>query len=174
MRKTLTSAVAAAVVGLLGSQAYAQQPQPLAAAPDFDKVVIKTTDLGNRTYIARRRGRQHHVAWQTTASSWWTAISRRCTTRSRRITAITQPADPLSPHHPFSPRPQRRQRGVSARTAPPSWRTRASGSSRQRTRNGLTGNVVPPAPPIALPKETFKDTMTVRLPRARGRAPASR
>jgi glyoxylase-like metal-dependent hydrolase (beta-lactamase superfamily II) len=31
------------------------------------------------------------------------------------------------------------------------------------TRNGLTGNVVPPAPPIALPKETFKDTMTVRL-----------
>jgi cyclase len=31
------------------------------------------------------------------------------------------------------------------------------------TRNGLTGGVVPPAPPIALPKETYKDTMTVRL-----------
>ena len=34
----------------------------------------------------------------------------------------------------------------------------ASGS-----RNGLTGNLVPPAPEIALPKQTYKDTMTVRL-----------
>ena len=34
----------------------------------------------------------------------------------------------------------------------------ASGS-----KNGLTGNLVPPAPAIALPKETYKDTMTVRL-----------
>ena len=31
------------------------------------------------------------------------------------------------------------------------------------THNGLTGNVVPPAPPIALPKQTYKDQMTVRL-----------
>jgi cyclase len=31
------------------------------------------------------------------------------------------------------------------------------------TRNGLTGNLVPPAPAIALPKETFTDTTTVRL-----------
>ena len=32
MRKTLTSAAAVAVIGLLGPQAYAQQPQPLAPA----------------------------------------------------------------------------------------------------------------------------------------------
>jgi glyoxylase-like metal-dependent hydrolase (beta-lactamase superfamily II) len=31
------------------------------------------------------------------------------------------------------------------------------------TRNGLTGNFVPPAPEIALPKVTYKDGMTLRL-----------
>jgi cyclase len=31
------------------------------------------------------------------------------------------------------------------------------------TRNGLTGNMVPAAPAIALPKETYKDDMTLRL-----------
>jgi glyoxylase-like metal-dependent hydrolase (beta-lactamase superfamily II) len=35
------------------------------------------------------------------------------------------------------------------------------------TRNGLTGNQVPAAAAIALPKETYKDTMTIRL---KGRA----
>ena len=41
------------------------------------------------------------------------------------------------------------------------------------TRNGLTGNKVPPAPAIALPTETYKDTMTVRLEgRAAEQSPA--
>src|SRR5262249_30146371 len=55
MRKTLTSAAAAAIIGLGGTPAHAQN-QPLAPAPDFDKVVIKTTDLGNKTYMLEGEG----------------------------------------------------------------------------------------------------------------------
>src|SRR5215468_1736310 len=62
MRKTFTSAVAAAIIGLWGAQAHAQQNQPLAPAPDFDKVVIKTTDLGNRTYMLEGEGGNITVA----------------------------------------------------------------------------------------------------------------
>src|SRR5262249_308041 len=62
MRKTLTSAAAAAIVGLWVNQPHAQQNQPLAPAPDFDKVVIKTTDLGNKTYMLEGEGGNITVA----------------------------------------------------------------------------------------------------------------
>src|SRR5262245_27844670 len=61
MRRTLTSAAAAAVIGLC-AQAHAQQNQPLAPAPNFDKVVIKTTDLGNKTYMLEGEGGNITVA----------------------------------------------------------------------------------------------------------------
>src|SRR5262245_37266194 len=41
----------AALILLLGLNAHAQQLQPAAPEPDFDKIAIKTTDLGNRIYI---------------------------------------------------------------------------------------------------------------------------
>src|SRR5262245_35851582 len=66
MHKTLTLALtwaaAAAVIGLWGTKAHAQQLQPLAPAPDFDKVVIKTTDLGNKTYMLEGEGGNITVA----------------------------------------------------------------------------------------------------------------
>ena len=46
----------AAVVVMLGFNAHAQQLQPLAPAPDFDKVAIKPVDLGNRTYMLAGEG----------------------------------------------------------------------------------------------------------------------
>src|SRR5437870_614749 len=54
MRTSLT-ATAAAVL-MLGLDAQAQPLQPPAPAPDFDKVVIKTTDLGGRTYMLEGAG----------------------------------------------------------------------------------------------------------------------
>ena len=56
-----TIAAAVALVAL-GAIAQAQQPQPLAPAPDFDKVVIKTTDLGKRTYVLEGGGGNITVA----------------------------------------------------------------------------------------------------------------
>ena len=54
MRKTLIAA-AASLLGVLAN-APAQQLQPLAPAPDFDKVVVTTTDLGHRIYMLQGEG----------------------------------------------------------------------------------------------------------------------
>ena len=164
MRKTLTSAAAAAVIGLLGPQAYAQQPQPLAPAPDFDKVVIKTTDLGNKTYMLEGEGGNITVAVANDGvimvDSQFAPLHDKI---KAAITAISnQPIRYLLITH-F----HRDHTGGNEAFGKDGVTIVAHESVKAHlatgTRNGLTGNIVPPAPPIALPKETFKDTMTVRL-----------
>jgi cyclase len=167
MRKTLTSAAAAAVIGLLGllgPQAYAQQPQPLAPAPDFDKVVIKTTDLGNKTYMLEGEGGNITVAVANDGvimvDSQFAPLHDKI---KAAITAISnQPIRYLLIthfHRDHTGGNEAFGKDGATIVAHESVKVHlASG-----TRNGLTGNIVPPAPPIALPKETFKDTMTVRL-----------
>ena len=170
MRKTLTSAAAAAVIGLLGllgllgPQAYAQQPQPLAPAPDFDKVVIKTTDLGNKTYMLEGEGGNITVAVANDGvimvDSQFAPLHDKI---KAAITAISnQPIRYLLITH-F----HRDHTGGNEAFGKDGVTIVAHESVKDHlatgTRNGLTGNIVPPAPPIALPKETFKDTMTVRL-----------
>ena len=170
MRKTLTSAAAAAVIGLLGllgllgPQAYAQQPQPLAPAPDFDKVVIKTTDLGNKTYMLEGEGGNITVAVANDGvimvDSQFAPLHDKI---KAAITAISnQPIRYLLITHFHRDHTGGNEAfgkdGVTIVAHESVKAHLASG-----TRNGLTGNIVPPAPPIALPKETFKDTMTVRL-----------
>ena len=164
MRKTLTSAAAAAVIGLLGPQAYAQQPQPLAPAPDFDKVVIKTTDLGNKTYMLEGEGGNITVAVANDGvmmvDSQFAPLHDKI---KAAITAISnQPIRYLLITHFHRDHTGGNEAfGKDGATIVAHESVKAHLAS--GTRNGLTGNIVPPAPPIALPKETFKDTMTVRL-----------
>jgi glyoxylase-like metal-dependent hydrolase (beta-lactamase superfamily II) len=167
MRKSLTSAAAAAVIGLLGllgPQAYAQQPQPLAPAPDFDKVVIKTTDLGNKTYMLEGEGGNITVAVATDGvimvDSQFAPLHDKI---KAAITAISnQPIRYLLITHFHRDHTGGNEAfGKDGATIVAHESVKAHLAS--GTRNGLTGNIVPPAPPIALPKETFKDTMTVRL-----------
>ena len=170
MRKTLTSAAAAAVIGLLGllgllgPQAHAQQPQPLAPAPDFDKVVIKTTDLGNKTYMLEGEGGNITVAVANDGvimvDSQFAPLHDKI---KAAITAISnQPIRYLLITHFHRDHTGGNEAfGKDGATIVAHESVKAHLAS--GTRNGLTGNIVPPAPPIALPKETFKDTMTVRL-----------
>jgi cyclase len=164
MRKTLTSAAAAAIIGLWVTQAHAQQNQPLAPAPDFDKVVIKTTDLGNKTYMLEGEGGNITVAVANDGvimvDSQFAPLHDKI---KAAITAITNlPIRYLLVthfHRDHTGGNEAFGKDGATIVAHESVKTHlASG-----TRNGLTGNVVPPAPSIALPKETFKDTMTVRL-----------
>jgi cyclase len=167
MRKTLTSAAAAAVIGLLGllgPQAHAQQPQPLAPTPDFDKVVIKTTDLGNKTYMLEGEGGNITVAVANDGvimvDSQFAPLHDKI---KAAITAISnQPIRYLLITHFHRDHTGGNEAfGKDGATIVAHESVKAHLAS--GTRNGLTGNIVPPAPPIALPKETFKDTMTVRL-----------
>jgi len=164
MRKTLTSAAAAAIVGLLNMQAHPQQLQPLAPAPDFDKVVIKTTDLGNKTYMLEGEGGNITVAVANDGvimvDSQFAPLHDKI---KAAITAISnQPIRYLLITHFHRDHTGGNEAfGKDGATIVAHESVKAHLAS--GTRNGLTGNIVPPAPPIALPKETFKDTMTVRL-----------
>ena len=104
---------AAAAICRARHHAQAQQLQPLAPAPDFDKVVIKTTDLGNRTYMLEGEGGNITVA---VADDGVIMVDSQFAPMHDKIkaaiAALTQAADPLSHHHPFPSRPHRRQRGL--------------------------------------------------------------
>src|SRR6266446_6632524 len=162
MRMRLTAAAAAVVA--LGAIAQAQQLQPLAPAPDFDKVVIKTTDLGNRIYMLEGEGGNITVAvaddgvimvdsqFAPLADKIKAAIAA-VTKQPIRYLIITHfHRDHTGGNEAFS-------KDGAAIVAHESVKTHLATG----TRNGLTGNMVPPAPAIALPKETYKETMTVRL-----------
>ncbi len=158
-----TIAVAAALVAL-GAIAQAQQLQPLAPAPDFDKVVIKTTDLGKRTYVLEGEGGNITVAVADDGvimvDSQFAPLHDKI---KAAIAALTkQPIRYLVIthfHRDHTGGNEAFGKDGATIVAHESVKTHlASG-----TRNGLTGNMVPPAPAIALPKETYKETMTVRL-----------
>ncbi len=158
-----TIAAAVALVAL-GAIAQAQQPQPLAPAPDFDKVVIKTTDLGNRTYMLEGEGGNITVA---VADDGVIMVDSQFAPLHDKIKAAIgaltkQPIRYLIIthfHRDHTGGNEAFSKDGAAIVAHESVKTHLATG----TRNGLTGNMVPPAPAIALPKETYKETMTVRL-----------
>jgi glyoxylase-like metal-dependent hydrolase (beta-lactamase superfamily II) len=162
MRIRLIAAIAAIVA--LGAVAQAQQPQPLAPAPDFDKVTIKPVDLGHRTYMLEGEGGNITVA---VADDGVIMVDSQFAPLYGKIRAAIAHITPLPIRYLIITHFHRDHTGGAEAfgkdgaiiVAHETVKTHmASG-----TRNGLTGNQVPAAAPIALPKETYKDSMTVRL-----------
>jgi glyoxylase-like metal-dependent hydrolase (beta-lactamase superfamily II) len=163
MMRARAIAVLAAILAA-GTIAQGQQLQPLAPAPDFDKTVIKTTDLGNRIYVLEGEGGNITVA---VADDGAIVIDSQFAPLYGKIRAAIaaftdKPVRYLVIthfHRDHTGGAEAFGRDGATIVAHESVKTRMETG----TRNGLTGNVVPPAPPIALPKETYKDTMTLRL-----------
>ena len=162
MRMRLAAAAMTMVV--LGTTAPAQQLQPIAPPPNFDAVQIKTVDLGNRTYMLEGEGGNITVAVADDGvimvDSQFAPLHDKI---KAAIAALTrQPIRYLIIthfHRDHTGGNEAFGKDGATIVAHENVKTRlANGST-----NGLTGNVVPPAPAIALPKETFKDAMTVRL-----------
>jgi cyclase len=156
--------VAAAALLTLGAVAQAQQLQPLAPTPDFDKVAIKTTDLGNRIYVLEGEGGNITVAVGDDGAivvdsqfaplySKIKAAIAALTSKPVRYLVITHF------HRDHTGGAEAFGKDGAVIVAHESVKAHMAAG----TRNGLTGNMVPPAPAIALPKETYKDAMTVRL-----------
>jgi len=148
----------------LGSLAQAQQLQPLAPTPDFDKVAIKTIDLGNRIYVLQGEGGNITVAVGDDGAivvdsqfaplySKIKAAIAALTSKPVRYLIITHF------HRDHTGGAEAFGKDGAVIVAHESVKAHMAAG----TRNGLTGNMVPPAPAIALPKETFKDATTVRL-----------
>jgi len=162
MRMRLIAASAA--IAALGAMAQAQQLQPLAPVPDFDKVTIKPVDLGHRTYLLEGEGGNITVA---IADDGVIMVDSQFAPLYGKIKAAIARITPLPIRYLIITHFHRDHTGGAEAfgkdgaiiVAHENVKTRmASG-----TRNGLTGNQVPAAPAIALPKETYKDTMTIRL-----------
>src|SRR5438128_854071 len=162
MRMRLAAAAAAIVV--LGTAAPAQQLQLVAPPPNFGAVQIKTVDLGNRTYMLEGEGGNITVAVADDGAimvdSQFAPLHDKI---KAAIAALTrQPIRYLIIthfHRDHTGGNEAFGKDGATIVAHENVKSRlAAGST-----NGLTGNVVPPAPAIALPKQTFKDATTVRL-----------
>jgi len=156
-------AAAAMMIGMAATT-QAQQLQPLAPTPDFDKVVIKTTDLGNRTFMLEGEGGNVTVA---VADDGVIMVDSQFAPMHGKIKAAIAAITPqpirylIITHFHRDHTGGNEAFGMDGATIVAHENVKsvlASGS-----KNGLTGNIVPPAPAIALPKETYKDTLTVRL-----------
>ena len=139
MGKIASVALAAAFIGFAGS-ANAQQPAAPAAPPqrDFSKVEIKTTDLGNKTYMLEGQGGNITIAVGTDGiimvDGQFAPLHDKI---KAAIEAISTAADQISRQHALPRRSYRRQRGPSTRTAPSSSPT------------SMCATASPPAPPTA-------------------------
>jgi cyclase len=162
MRTGLIAATAAMIA--LGAMAQAQQLQPLAPAPDFGKVTIKPVDLGNRTYMLEGEGGNITVAIADDGvimvDSQFAPLYGKIKAAIAQLTR--QPIRYLIIthfHRDHTGGAEAFGKDGAIIVAHENAKTRMATG----TRNGLTGNQVPPAPAIALPKETYKETMTIRL-----------
>jgi cyclase len=160
----MKSTIAAAALLMLGALAEAQQLQPLAPPPDFDKVSIKTTNLGNQIYVLEGEGGNITIAVADdgviVVDSQFAPLYGKI--KSAIATLTSKPVRYLIIthfHRDHTGGAEAFGRDGAVIVAHESVKTHMAAG----TRNGLTGNMVPPAPPVALPKETYKDAMTVRL-----------
>jgi len=156
---------AASTVVLLVSNVVAQtQFQLSTPRPEFDAVQIKTTDLGNRTFMLEGEGGNIVVAVADDGvimvDDQFAPLHDKIKSAIAKITQ--QPIRYLVLTH-F----HRDHTGGNEAFAKDGAIIVAQETVKARlatgTKNGLTGNVVPPASPEALPKQTFKDTTTLRL-----------
>jgi cyclase len=161
---------AAAALVTLASVAQAQQPPclPPTPVPDFDSAVIRTTDLGNRIYMLEGvSGTVGGNVVVAVGDDGVILIDNMFPQMVGKIKAAIAAITPLPVRYVVNTHFHRDHTGGNEAFAKDGAiivahenlkRVLASGS-----RNGLNCATVPPAPDIALPKETYKDTMTLRL-----------
>jgi glyoxylase-like metal-dependent hydrolase (beta-lactamase superfamily II) len=147
-------------------QAAATQPfQPQTTPPpDFAKTVIKTTDLGKRTYMLEGEGGNIVVA---VADDGVIMVDDQFAPLHDKIKAAIAAITPQPIRYLILTHFHRDHTGGNEAFAKDGATIVAHESVKTHlaagTSNGLTGNAVPPAPVIALPKQTYTDAMTVAL-----------
>ena len=157
MTKFALAAIAAASLTLSGA-AHAQQP---AAAPpppliDWDKIQIKTTDLGNNTYMLEGQGGNITVAVGTDGIIM---VDGQFAPLSDKIKAAIKAISPLPVKYLINTHYHGDHTGGNENFAKDGVIIVAHDNIRVRlaagTINGLTGAKVAPQPAEALPKQTY-------------------
>jgi len=151
-------AFALATIVLLAGTASAQQ-QPLAPPPplvDWDKVQIKTTDLGNNTYMLEGQGGNITVAVGTDGIIM---VDGQFAPLSDKIKAAIKAISPLPIKYLINTHYHGDHTGGNENFAKDGVTVVAHDNLRVRlaagTIQGLTGNKIAPRPTEALPKQTY-------------------
>ena len=149
---------------ILSSASDAQTFQPSTPRPDFATVQIKTTELGNRMFQLEGEGGNVVVAL---TDEGVIMIDNQFAELSDKLKAAIGKLTPQPIRYVVLTHFHRDHAGGNEAFAKDGAVIVAHETIKTRlaegTMNGLTGNKVPPAPPLALPKQTFKDAMTLRL-----------
>lgn len=165
----IRTGLAVAAAALIAASAWAQQPQPsptLAAPPppDFSKVEIKTTDLGDGVYMLEGQGGNITVA---TAKNGIIMVDGEFAPLHDKIKAAisvisNQPIKYLINTHFHGD-----HTGGNAPFAKDGVTIVAHANVKARlaagTTNGLTGAKTPPADASALPGKTYTDSFKIML-----------
>jgi glyoxylase-like metal-dependent hydrolase (beta-lactamase superfamily II) len=151
-------AFALATTLLLAPAAYAQQQPPAPPPPlvDWDKVQIKTTDLGNNTWMLEGQGGNITLAVGTDGIIM---VDGQFAPLSDKIKAAIKAISPLPIKYLINTHYHGDHTGGNENFARDGVTVVAHDNLRVRlaagTIQGLTGNKVPPRPPEALPKQTY-------------------
>jgi glyoxylase-like metal-dependent hydrolase (beta-lactamase superfamily II) len=151
-------AFALATTLLLAANAGAQQQPPAPPPPlvDWDKVQIKTTDLGNNTWMLEGQGGNITVAVGTDGIIM---VDGQFAPLSDKIKAAIKAISPLPIKYLINTHYHGDHTGGNENFAKDGVTVVAHDNLRVRlaagTIQGLTGNKVPPRPPEALPKQTY-------------------
>jgi len=157
--KRLTVAALAASTMLVAGVALAQQQ------PDWNAIQIKTTDLGNKTYMLEGQGGNITIA---VGSDGILMVDGQFAPLSEKITAAIKAISPLPVKYMINTHFHGDHTGGNANFQKAGVTVVAHDNIRLRlaagTTNGLTGNKTPPQPADAIPKETyFGGTKTVEV-----------
>jgi cyclase len=147
--KRITIAALAGTALLFAGAAKAQ-------APDFSKVEIKTTDLGNKTYMLEGQGGNITVAVGTDGLIM---VDSQFAPLHDKIKAAVQKISPLPVKYLINTHYHGDHTGGNALFHKDGATVVAQDNIRTRlaagTTNGLTGNKTPPQPSDALPTDTY-------------------
>ncbi len=157
IRATTLAALAAAailVTGPAGAQAPATPPAP--PMIDWAAIQIKTTDLGNKTYMLEGQGGNITIA---VGSDAIIMVDGQFAPLSEKIKAAIKAISPLPIRYLVNTHYHGDHTGGNDNFARDGAVIVAHDNIRVRlaagTRNGLTGALVPPRAPEALPKQTY-------------------
>ena len=157
------AAIAGAV--LLAGAAIAQQPAVAPPPPDFSKVEIKTTDLGDNVYLLGGQGGNITVAvarngiimvdgeFAPLHDKIKAAIALVSNLPIKYLVNTHFHGDHTGGNEPFA-------RDGATVVSEINVRTRLAAG----TTNGLTGVKTPPVPEAALPAKTYNGSLRIRLP----------
>jgi len=166
MYRVMLAALAASAV-LCAAPTLAQQPKGQPAPPmiDWDKIQIKTTDLGNKTYMLEGQGGNITIA---VGSDGILMVDGQFAPLSDKIKAAIKAVSPLPVKYMINTHFHGDHTGGNDNFAKDGVTVVAHDNIRVRlaagTTAGLTGNRAPPRAPEALPKQTYLGgTMTLEV-----------